>query len=137
MSELAAQVKMEVDSQPPPPPPDTPAMATAAGAAGAASLVPTGAQPVIVNTPQEMDEEEKESIEDLLNSLEDFVPAVRSLSPPIHIKSFHFFVFLNLGFVTQIPDEVVNYYLTKTGFMCSDEKMYTILRSWLRSACSS
>lgn len=52
---------------------------------------------MIVNTPQEMDEEEKESIEDLLNSLEDFVPA--------------------------IPDEVVNYYLTKTGFMCSDEKI--------------
>jgi hypothetical protein len=92
MSEPAAQVKMEVDSQPPPPPPDTPATATTAGTAGAASLAPTGAQPMIVNTPQEMDEEEKESIEDLLNSLEDFVPAVRSLPPPqIHIKSFSLF----------------------------------------------
>jgi hypothetical protein len=29
----------------------------------------------------------------------------------------------------------VNYYLTKTGFMCSDEKMYT--RSWLLAVCSS
>jgi hypothetical protein len=93
MSE-STQVKMEVDSQPPPPP-DTPAAPTTDGtatpAAGAASLAAPGVQPMIVNTPQEMDEEEKGSIEDLLNSLEDFVPAVRSLPPP-----FTFNLILNL-----------------------------------------
>eukprot|EP01089_Gocevia_fonbrunei_P014884 TRINITY_DN4209_c0_g1_i1.p1 TRINITY_DN4209_c0_g1~~TRINITY_DN4209_c0_g1_i1.p1 ORF type:complete len:101 (-),score=18.63 TRINITY_DN4209_c0_g1_i1:1-303(-) len=49
----------------------------------------------------ELSSEEKENIEDFLSSMEDYVPT--------------------------IPDECVEYYLNKTGFMCSDVKVKRVV----------
>ncbi len=60
-----------------------------------------------------MEPEEKETIEELLTALDEWVPTVLS---QIYLWTYE----------KQIPDEVVNFYLAKTGFNCPDPRMFEL-----------
>jgi len=46
------------------------------------------------------------------------------IRPTIASKAVHSEQSLLLTFSTQIPEEIVDFYLKKTGFNCPDQKMY-------------
>ena len=69
---------------------------------------------------------------DFLASLMDYTPTVTLLSLSLSLK-FEFIVFyikILMGLywilLSQIPDELVEHYLAKSGFQCPDVRLYVL-----------